>query len=120
MKQYQECLYLFESISHGDSKYGYEIIKKWYFSKFWDILELSFAHHACHVLSVNFETTSKLTDFPFSSAVYDPHIWHAGMLQSWQICTSSAAPPFRTKHNLQAVWEETSSREASRADKVDS
>ena len=33
MNQYQACLYLFEWIFHGDSKYGHEIPKWWYFFK---------------------------------------------------------------------------------------
>ena len=35
MNQYQACLYLFQCISHGDSKYGHEIPKCCNFWNFW-------------------------------------------------------------------------------------
>ena len=51
MNQYQACLYSFECISHGDSKYGYEIPKVWNFWTFCDIFNSSSAH-ACYMVSV--------------------------------------------------------------------
>ena len=43
MNQYQACLYLFECISHGDSKYGHEIPKCGHFWIFCDFVGLSSA-----------------------------------------------------------------------------
>ena len=47
LNQYQACLYLYESISHGDSKYSHEIPKFWYFWRFCDILDMPSAHVCC-------------------------------------------------------------------------
>ena len=52
MNQYQACLYLFECIFLGDSKYGQQNQKCWHFLIFCDLLCLS-SVYACRVLSVN-------------------------------------------------------------------
>ena len=52
MNQYQACLYSFECISHGDSKYGHENSNIVIFWNICDILYLSSAR-ACRVESVN-------------------------------------------------------------------
>ena len=52
MNQYQACLYLYQCISHGDSKYCHEIPPFWHFWQFCIIFELSSAH-ACRVESIN-------------------------------------------------------------------
>ena len=51
MYKYQACLYSFECISHGDSKYGHEIPKCWHFFKICYIFYLSSAL-ACRMESI--------------------------------------------------------------------
>ena len=52
LNQYQVYLYLFECISHGDSKYSYLSPECLHFLNFCDIFNLLSAH-ACHVESIN-------------------------------------------------------------------
>ena len=44
INQYQACLYLFECISHDDSKYGHEIPKCCHFLTFCEMFDLSSAY----------------------------------------------------------------------------
>ena len=74
LNQYQACLYLFECISHGDSKYSHKIPEFWIFWNFWDILNLSSAH-AIRVKSIKAQVQwfllRKVTDInPGSNGVY--------------------------------------------------
>ena len=57
MNQYQACLYFFECICHGDSKYCHEISKQIYFWQFCDIFEMSSAS----VQSINFRPNIIMT-----------------------------------------------------------
>ena len=66
MNQYQACLYSFECISHGDFKYGDEIVKCWPFWKFCDIFDLSSAH-TCRMEIINQQFLWKHLWFPQSS-----------------------------------------------------
>ena len=63
MNQYQACLYLFESISHGDSKYGHEIPDCWYFWKNWDILDLLSAQCSRLRYGMSVKESVKLSTF---------------------------------------------------------
>ena len=60
MNQYQACLYLFECISHGDSKYDHEI------PKCCEIVDVSSAL-ACRMESIN-----PLTSLPIIYFVSSP------------------------------------------------
>ena len=57
MNQHHACLFLFERISHGDSKYGHEIQKLYNFWTFCEIFDLSSAL-AYRVKSIKFVYTS--------------------------------------------------------------
>ena len=39
LNQYQACLYLFECIFHGDSKYSHQILERWHFLTFFDFFD---------------------------------------------------------------------------------
>ena len=79
MNQHRACLYLFECISHGDSKYDHEIPKFYHFWIFGDIFGLSSAL-ACRVESIK---VALLAEDKFKYFLLDSNLEWNEMFSSW-------------------------------------